>query len=54
MLRGVILNLCSEDHKKRMESDELWGLVSKHEESIAKKNNFVIDNAPQKLHEAVL
>ena len=54
MLRGVILSLCSEDYNKRMDSDELWGVVSKHEESIVKKNNFVIDNAPKKLHEAGL
>jgi hypothetical protein len=33
-----------------MTEEEMWTLLSKHEENIAKKNNFIIDNAPEKLH----
>jgi hypothetical protein len=36
-----------------MTARELWTLLSKHEESIAKKNNFLIDNASNKVHEGV-
>lgn len=53
VLRGIAVNLCSHDPTRRMTAGELWGVLSKHEESIAKKVNFVIDNAPPKLHEGV-
>jgi hypothetical protein len=32
----------------------LEGLLGKHAEAIVKKENFVVDNAPAKLHEEIM
>ena len=36
-----------------MEPEEIWQLVEKHGEKIRKKEIFVIDEAPSKLHNEV-
>ena len=32
---------------------ELWTMLAKHQEHILNKTNFVIDNAPAKLHQEI-
>ena len=51
VLRGTVSLLCSLYPSTRMTVPELNDLLLKHHESIEDKNNFVVDNAPSKLHE---
>jgi hypothetical protein len=51
VLRGTVLSLLQLDVSRRLTTNELSQLLNKHAENIEKKVNFVIDNAPQKLHD---
>jgi hypothetical protein len=42
--------MCKLSPSARMTLEELWKLVGPHEDQIKKKENFVVYNAPQKLH----
>ncbi len=54
VLRGVVLLLLSLNPEKRLNCNELDELLNKHAEHIIKKENFVVDNAPAKLHEEII
>lgn len=51
VLRGTVLALLQLDVSRRLTTNQLAELLNKHGENIEKKVNFVIDNAPVKLHE---
>lgn len=53
VLKGTISNLCSLDPSQRMTLKELWSLLIDHKECIISKTNFVIRNAPHKLHNQI-
>ena len=42
------------DPNRRMTCAELNGFLLKHEDSIDKRVNFLIDNAPDKLHQQIM
>ena len=48
------MNLCSFESERRMSLTELFLMLNPHAEKINYKKNFVIYNAPNKLHEEVL
>jgi hypothetical protein len=54
VLRGTVSLLCCLDPNRRLTVTELNDLLLKHHESIEQKVNFVIDNAPPKLHEEIM
>jgi hypothetical protein len=54
VLRGTVLSLLQVDVGKRLTTSELSTLLGKHAEAISQKVNFVIDNAPAKLHEEIM
>lgn len=51
VLRGTVSLLCNLNPERRMSVTELNDLLLKHHDQIEQKVNFVVDNAPQKLHE---
>jgi hypothetical protein len=53
VLRGTVLLLLNVHPEKRLSCSELSELLAKHAEPILKNENFVIDNAPGKLHEEI-
>jgi hypothetical protein len=42
------------DIPRRLTTGELTFLLDKHHQSVEQKVNFLIDNAPQKLHEEIM
>jgi hypothetical protein len=54
VLRGVVLLLLSLNPETRLDCNELDELLNKHAGHIVKKENFVVDNAPPKLHEEIV
>lgn len=54
VLRGTVLSLLQTDVGRRLTTSELSTLLGKHAEAINQKVNFVIDNAPSKLHEEIM
>ena len=54
VLRGTVSLLCNLNPERRLTVTELNDLLLKHHDSIEQKVNFVIDNAPQKLHEEIM
>ena len=51
VLKGTVSLLCSLNPERRMTVSELNDLLLKHHENIEAKTNFIVDNAPPKLHE---
>lgn len=54
VLRGVVLLLLALSPEARLRCSELEELLRKHAEHVVKKENFVVDNAPPKLHDQIL
>lgn len=54
VLRGTVEALCQLNIDRRMTCGELNGLLEKHQESIERRVNFLIDNAPDKLHQQIM
>lgn len=54
VLRGTVSLLCNINPERRMSVTELNDLLLKHHDQIEQKVNFVVDNAPQKLHEQIM
>jgi hypothetical protein len=53
VLKATVLNLISLKPTQRLTAHELWGFLSKHERKIESRENFLIDNAPSKIHNEV-
>ena len=53
VLRGSILSLLTLDVSKRMTCGNLRVMLEKHANSVVAKENFVVDNAPPRLHEEI-
>lgn len=53
VLRGTVLLLLNVQPERRLSCSELAELLAKHGEPILKRENFVVDNAPGKLHEEI-
>lgn len=54
VLRGTVSLMCCSDPERRLTVTELNDLLLRHHESIDQKVNFVVDNAPAKLHEEIM
>lgn len=54
VLRGTVSCLCQPDVGKRLTTSELLSLLEKHHQSIEQKVNFLVDNAPAKLHQEIM
>ena len=50
ILKSLVINLCSLHPESRIMQEELWDLLKPHEEEIKNRKNFVIANAPAKIH----
>jgi hypothetical protein len=53
ILKGTILNLCELAVEKRLSPQELWDFLYPHAEAIKKRESFMVDNAPIKVHGSV-
>ena len=51
VLKGTIALLCNIDSNRRMNTRELHDLLHKHSDQIEQKVTFLVDNAPEKLHQ---
>lgn len=50
----MVLALCETNPVNRLKVTEVSNFLEKHQESIENKVNFVVDNAPQKLHMEIM
>ena len=50
VLRGTILSLVTPDVSKRISCGDIRVMLEKHSNRVVLKENFVVDNAPPRLH----
>jgi hypothetical protein len=50
---ALVANLCSFQPERRIEDDELWQWLSKYEQPIRHKEDFVIEEAPPKIEQEI-
>lgn len=53
VFKGIVSNLVEVNPDKRLTPQELWGFLQPHGNKIMEKEDFVIENAPNKLHTQV-
>ena len=53
ILKGVVTNLCEVTPEKRCTPEEMWAFLQPHGEKVRAKEDFVVENAPDKLHQQV-
>lgn len=53
ILKGTVNNLLEFNIEKRLTPAELWTWISQYENHILSRENFVITQAPEKLHQQV-
>ncbi len=46
---AVVSNLCEFQPEKRLTDEELWGWICKYQVAIKNKEDFVIEEAPEKI-----
>lgn len=53
IFKGIVSNMLEVVPEKRITPQELWGFLQPHGEKIFERQDFVIENAPNKLHAQV-
>lgn len=53
ILKGAIANICEVNPDRRVSAEELWAFLQPHGHKIRGKEDFVVENAPGKLHQQV-
>ena len=53
IFKGIVCNMVELNPEKRISPQELWGFLQPHSNKIMEREDFVIENAPNKLHSQV-